>query len=281
MGIGIAYPRDEYQTMYTNVCRLSDYRDGCGWPRKPKDVDLGKLETIRYSIKSMYTVGKGWLGIGLNYLFIKPMQTMRLLPPPTTTTQEKDHWTIAEYRHNELLFLSLKDKKSHRRFGVANYHMPCAYRTPMVMTLHADMAIQRVQQLSQENPFIFAGDFNIVPHSAIYHFMTTGETNKLHDENAFPTSKYGMEFQSSIKQGVYSAYKAKLGKEPDFTNYSRVKEDDAFIDTIDYIFLSKREDWDVVDVKRTPNRGDVKDVPLPNEMEPSDHILISADLQFK
>ena len=69
------------------------------------------------------------------------------------------------------------------------------------------------------------------------------------------------------------------GNEPDFTNYARVKEDEPFIDTLDYIFVS--EDWTVAGVKALPHREGAGG-PFPNldRGEPSDHILIAADLKL-
>ena len=56
----------------------------------------------------------------------------------------------------------------------------------------------------------------------------------------------------------------------------QIKDDDPFIGTLDYIFLSK--EWRVKSVLPTVHRDNVKDGPYPNEIEPSDHIMIAADL---
>ena len=56
----------------------------------------------------------------------------------------------------------------------------------------------------------------------------------------------------------------------------QIKDDDPFIGTLDYIFLSK--EWRVELVLPTVHRDTVKDGPYPNEIEPSDHIMIAADL---
>ena len=79
-------------------------------------------------------------------------------------------------------------------------------------------------------------------------------------------------------EAMRSAY-AVAGKEPDFTNYARVQEDEPFIDTLDYIFVS--EDWNVAGVKDLPHREDAGG-PFPNldRGEPSDHLLIAADLEL-
>lgn len=74
-----------------------------------------------------------------------------------------------------------------------------------------------------------------------------------------------------------SAYVTKNGCEPDFTNYAKVQEQPVFIATLDYIFQS--EGWSVDAVENLPNRDSIVG-PLPNKDEPSDHLLISAQLCF-
>ncbi len=74
-----------------------------------------------------------------------------------------------------------------------------------------------------------------------------------------------------------SAYRVMNGSEPDFTNYAKIQDQDAFIDTLDYIFLS--EQWKVNGVRPLPHRDEVGG-PLPNMSEPSDHILLSAALEL-
>ena len=60
-----------------------------------------------------------------------------------------------------------------------------------------------------------------------------------------------------------------------FPSFLQVGNNPAFIDTLDYIFLSR--EWEVNDVLPLPMR-EVVAGPLPNEQEPSDHLLISATL---
>ncbi len=72
-----------------------------------------------------------------------------------------------------------------------------------------------------------------------------------------------------------SAYAVSSGQEPDFTNYAKIQDQETFIETLDYIFLSK--EWGVASVAPLPHRSVVVG-PLPNEGEPSDHILLSATL---
>lgn len=67
------------------------------------------------------------------------------------------------------------------------------------------------------------------------------------------------------------------GAEPDFTNYARLFDDPPFIDAIDFIFVSKNVE--VLACKPLKHRDQVATASLPNEEEPSDHVLIAADLR--
>ena len=113
------------------------------------------------------------------------------------------------------------------------------------------------------------------------HYPDTNTSNlfPIVGDPEWPTPKHGMEWSPTSK-AMRSAYAvAGNGSEPDFTNYARVKEDDPFIDTLDYIFLS--DTWKVTGVKELPHRDEAGG-PFPNldHNEPSDHILIAADLEL-
>merc|ERR1711865_1167109 len=144
------------------------------------------------------------------------------------------------------------------------------------MTIHTDLAARHVQTLvaaaaaaphetdtddtgSSSMPYVLAGDWSIKPDGSSYRLLTTGKMDR--GDPDWPTPKHGMEWNPT-SDSMRSAYAvAGDGKEPDFTNYARVKEDDPFIDTLDYIFLS--EDWTVESVKALPHREDAGG-PFPN-----------------
>jgi len=60
-----------------------------------------------------------------------------------------------------------------------------------------------------------------------------------------------------------------------------VKEEPEFIDTLDYIFLSSvaSSSWEVSSVLPLPDRSSVQG-PLPNQEEPSDHLMLAATLRL-
>ena len=174
-----------------------------------------------------------------------------------------------------MILLRLSDKLCPQsRFVVGTYHMPCAYFLPQVMLIHCALSAQHIQRFALTDPYIYTGDFNIKPGSSMYQLLTTGEIDQKHPE--YPINAPGDTFELKTKL-MRSAYKEANQTEPDFTNNSKVKDSPPFIDTLDYIFLS--DHWSVRHVEPLPNRSEVKG-PLPNQTEPSDHLLIGATVEL-
>jgi endonuclease/exonuclease/phosphatase family metal-dependent hydrolase len=260
MGIALAYPTF-LETVSVDLCRLSDKRIG-GWPRPP--VLEGEVNDS-WSMFVFQTTSS-WI-----------QKAWKLLPfGIKETNAESDPWSHSEDRQNMLITLGLRFKETNAKtFWVSNYHMPCAYYAPMVMNMHVELAAKRVQTLAGTDPYILAGDWNILPTSPHYQLAISATLPK--EDPSYPTPKFGVEWKPTTVP-MRSAYAEYQGKEPDFTNYAKVKDDEPFIETLDYIFLSPH--WSVSKVKELPNRKDVLDGPFPNADQPSDHLLIAADLQL-
>eukprot|EP00934_Nitzschia_sp_Nitz4_P006848 Nitzschia sp. Nitz4//scaffold8_size234185//196928//197965//NITZ4_001292-RA/size234185-processed-gene-0.131-mRNA-1//1//CDS//3329559911//6838//frame0 len=250
MGVALAWPRDTMKLLDVNIARLSDTREE-GWPKQPKEGTLEKLVSSTFS------------------MFRPSLESWGVLSRPPL-----DIWSYAEGRFNILLSVKLEDKESGRSFAVGTYHMPCTYYAPKVMTIHVDLAARYMQKVAGDLPYVLAGDWNIKPSGTSYQLLTTGKIDT--NDPEYPEPKWGMGWKPTAKP-MRSAYAEFQSSEPDFTNYSRAREQEAFIDTLDYIFLS--EEWKVKGVKALPKREEYG-VPLPNldKDEPSDHILIAADL---
>jgi len=87
--------------------------------------------------------------------------------------------------------------------------------------------------------------------------------------------------RSAYREAEYSNKPA--GSEPEFTNYalSAFEPDEPFVGTLDYLFLSQRGWAPVASVKPLPAFADTKathPVGFPISSEPSDHMLLAADL---
>lgn len=79
---------------------------------------------------------------------------------------------------------------------------------------------------------------------------------------------------TSTLQHLNTFYTA--GKEPPFTNYAfTVRDEQAFVDTLDYFFMSPGVA--AVEVGDLPESTDaIPGTSLPSAEEPSDHLLVSA-----
>jgi hypothetical protein len=263
MGIALAYP-NSLETVSVDLCRLSDKRIN-GWPRPPRTQEVGWISRVpQYVYQTTSSlIQKGW----------------KLLPFTSTPAEKPwDHWEHSEYRENMIITVGLKTKEQpSKTFWVCNYHMPCAFYAPMVMNIHVEMAAKRVQVLAGSDPYILAGDWNIIPTSPHYHLATSGDLSK--EDPSYPTPLHGVEWKPTTSP-MRSAYVVAHGKEPDFTNFAQNKDEAVpFIETLDYIFLSPH--WDVKKVKELPHRKDISDGPFPNADQPSDHLMIAADLLLK
>jgi 2',5'-phosphodiesterase len=296
MGIATAYPTQHFQTLDVDLCRLSDTRPG-GWPRPPiEDHDL----TIIPRTLPLRVFNKLFDKFIVNPISQTTQFISSKIYKSTSSGSTEDPWQKSEYRYNEFIAVQLKRRinksdeddadnssKSHSSIWIGNYHMPCAFRDPAVMTIHCDLVAQRIQSLaSPSSPFILAGDFNIMPDSAQYHFLTTGKIDETKENieigsPARPPIKYGVKWESNVSKmkSAYALYNN--GQESDFTNFAHngAISEESFIGTLDYIFLSDEHKWVVKDVQALKNRNEVNDGPFPNADEPSDHVLIAATLE--
>ena len=217
MGIGLAFPLEKFEVKNVDVATLSDVREG-GWPKPPFEEfsltkAVGKIIT-----KPFYWISTKIADIGGSILGGNNESYMvKLLKG---SSGDIDHWERSKSRKNILLFAKLMDKDSQKEFGISTYHMPCCFFDPMVMNIHADMAMRRTQILSGDEPSILAGDFNLKPESPEYYMITKGALDE--KDPTYPTPKYGMTWKMSSFP-MKSAYAHFNGKEPDFTNYAKVR----------------------------------------------------------
>lgn len=256
MGIATAFPMDKFETLQVDLCRLSDKKKG-GWPRAPPEPEPGFMS--KYIFKPL----------------MKPIvSTVHYLRGNKPAAE--DPWDYSQWRFNQFIGIKLKPRDKNTVFWVGNYHMPCAFRTPAVMNIHADLVSDRIQTLAGSDEYILAGDFNILPDSPHYKLLRTGKLDE--NDETYPPPKYGVTWESSF-QGMKSAYYEFDGKEPVFTNnaHNGALNAESFIGTLDYIFLS--ENVKVLGVKDTPSMDNWKGV-YPDENEPSDHVLIAASLRL-
>lgn len=114
-----------------------------------------------------------------------------------------------------------------KAFYLYNYHMPCAFKTPLIQMLHIQ-ALKRIIASFPDIPYILAGDMNILPTSKEYAFLTT---NTLSMED----SQY---FDTRLSITPKSSYLIANKEEPEFTCFNYTKFAGEFCGCLDYIFIS-------------------------------------------
>ena len=165
--------------------------------------------------------------------------------------------------------------------------MPCAFFKPAAMMIHSMLSSNHIHGYSNGDPYVYCGDFNITPGSSMYKLLTSGN-GEGYDETPLPIIRPNDSNNNNINDNdndnnwkcvtspLSSAYKLH-SNEPNFTNYAQVRDDEPFIDCLDYIFVSG--EWSVNNVLSIKHRNEVQG-PLPSRDEPSDHVMIAADLEL-
>ena len=178
-----------------------------------------------------------------------------------------DCWQNAQKKPNTLITLKLTDKVSHRSFYISTYHMPCEYKNPDIMSIHALTVLKTIEKLANNYPYILAGDFNFTPSSNIYELITGGDLSV----SKIDPNKQQILFETSPCKKMRSAYSVK-GLEPTFTNRVKVFDSSEFTDCLDYIFLSDKWLVDFVMPLEEPTEF------LPSNNQGSDHLMIGATI---
>jgi len=140
-----------------------------------------------------------------------------------------------------------------KAFYLYNYHMPCAFKTPLVQILHIH-ALKRILASFPNIPYILAGDMNILPTSKEYEFLTDTES------------------PSSIT--LTSSYLITNKEEPEFTCFNYTKFGGEFCGCLDYIFVS--EEFKVLKSHLLLTT----ETELPNADCPSDHLPLRSVLSL-
>jgi endonuclease/exonuclease/phosphatase family metal-dependent hydrolase len=186
---------------------------------------------------------------------------------PTT-----DPWDTAMRRDNTLICLQVViDGKP---LYIGTYHMPCLYKEPDVMVIHASVVKDLMFELSAGQNIILAGDFNFKPSDTSYPALTEQCYTNVH----FPkkSMKYDIAYQPNGEQILKSAYREKNGSEPVYTDFSHTPFSPNFCATLDYIFFNGQ--------LMVENVLELPDHPIgesyPDETHPSDHLMIAATFQI-
>jgi len=271
MGVALAWPTYRFQSEAVDITRASDAK---AWP---KPASSPKTGIGAWWGKTKSYTGKVWRGVREAVRFGKPPR------PPI------EPWAESARRQNVLVSARLRDRATGRAFCVSTYHMPCLFGSDpknQVMLIHSALVAQRAAAFADGLPFVLAGDFNIQPDSSPYEFLTSGTLPADHPHRP-PPRAYDA-WKPDLAAPLQSAYVvSSYEKEPDFTNFARTKgQAEPFVGTLDYIFLGNGAapgapgGWGVTQVKPLGDRKHVTVKSYPCADEPSDHVLVWAELEL-
>ena len=123
-----------------------------------------------------------------------------------------------------------------------------------------------------------------MPGESTYNMIVKGEISPEHPHypRAAPPSEV-CAAEAAWTPGaapMRSAYAEFNGAEPEFTNLAR-RGSTEFCGTLDYVWLSP--EWDVAGVVPLPARKSLPEhiMSFPSSDEPSDHMLVGADLGLR
>ena len=231
-----------------------------------------KQDFDRYFTKRNYTFHcmnygqktNGILGVGIavpNFYAIDPTEVefIRVADYINDIDSSEDYSSDNEYDTNlenakkrANLVVRMKIRLNNgKAFYLYNYHMPCAFKTPLVQILHID-ALKRIIASFPDIPYILAGDMNILPTSKGYEFLTDTTS------------------QITLKSSYLIANK----EEPKFTCFNYTTFGGEFRGCLDYIFVS--DEFKVLKSHLLLNTT----TELPNADCPSDHLPLRSVLSL-
>ena len=268
MGVGIAVPMKHYNINDIDIKRIADtYTEDIKEKKVYEQTNntTGIMKSLKNQFKKIIITIGSLVGIGKNN-------------QNNNSNKEKlDPWYESNKKMNQMVIVKLESKKQinsnnkDSSFYVGTYHMPCMFKLPAVMMIHCAASTKYIQKVANGKPYIYCGDFNIMPDSLMYDMLISGKGN-MTSFNLTPYSNFKFEVEP-----VKSAYKEYDNVEPLYTNYAQTKGSSTlFKGTLDYIFLSK--DWKVQDVVKLPT--EYPQLGLPSSDEPSDHMLLGASISL-
>ena len=229
-----------------------------------------KQDFDRYFTKRNYTFHcmnygqktNGILGVGIavpNSYAINPeevefIRVADYIECDYSSSDNEVHTNIENAKKRANLVIRMKIHLNNgKSFYLYNYHMPCAFKTPLVQILHIN-ALKRIIASFADIPYILAGDMNVLPTSKEYQFLT--------------------DTQSPSSITLKSSYRIANKEEPEFTCFNYTTFGGEFCGCLDYILVS--EEFKVLKSHLLLNTT----TELPNADCPSDHLPLRSVLSL-
>ncbi|KAG8431033.1 hypothetical protein GDO86_019537 [Hymenochirus boettgeri] len=174
----------------------------------------------------------------------------------------------------QVLVLESTDNPA-RKLCLANTHLYFHPNGGNIRLIQMTVALTHLRHVACELypgiPVVFCGDFNSMPNSGIYRFVTSGSISEDHED----WTSNGEEEQCNMALTHPFKLASACGT-PDYTNYIG-----DFNGCLDYIFIDSLS-LDVERIIPLPSHEEViRHKALPSVSHPSDHLALVCDLKWK
>ena len=243
-------------------------------------TDLWKVAATRYNTC-----------ISVKLEFVSLSNTVLLTNNVSTSDVDSDDDGTGDSTGDKTTTTVTTESDLKKVLWVHTYHMPCAFTTPQLMTIHSCLFLQHVQRLSGPvDPYVICVDFNTAPDSAQYQLYTEGVIDPQQHADSIPVVPSPPSLSSSTStnstmankfvcqvQPVKSAYKTMYSSEPaitcsTYTKFPSAESASSFQGCIDYIFYGNGCRVNYVDLVESIKPDEY----MPSLVHPSDHLELVA-----
>lgn len=157
MGVGIAYPLGAFQLLEADLPRIAGTKQ---WPPQPRPSTVRALLDFALAVpvgawtgatgrlraktpKAIKSAVSSVVGT-VSGVIARVCARRQVSGAPWGGDPSADVWQAAQRRQNRAAMLRLQHIATGVEFVVGTYHMPCAFRTPAMMVIHAALVGQKV-----------------------------------------------------------------------------------------------------------------------------------------
>lgn len=235
-------------------------------------VGVGIAAPARYTLLDLeyfkISDGKDWVHINdrdpFGSIFTKTI-TGGLLD---YTVEKYDNYVECYSQPNVMVITKLRIEEG-REIYVGNVCMPENCYTPSMMVTYNALAIEKIQNIAKDDPYILAGSFDTTSQDFYYRLFTDGACNTKCLDEDFPTTDSWRPFRTIPMRNSLT----QSNRMPISHTMKRYDSDgNIYEKAVDHIFVSLEFDI-VIGFQPTFTKK-----PYPNESEPCSHLLIWVDL---